>query len=135
MPATSDAITLAVEVADAAEDRKATDLLLLDVADVLAVVDVFLLATARSERQLSAVAESIEDRVRSHRDRKPERREGRPDSGWVLLDFGDVVCHLFSEEQRDFYGLERLWGDVPRIERGTGAYLPPVSAAARAEEA
>lgn len=135
MPATPDAITLAVEVADAAEDRKATDLLLLDVADVLAVVDVFLLATAHSERQLSAVAESIEERVRSHRGRKPERREGRPDSGWVLLDFGDVVCHLFSEEERDFYGLERLWGDVPRIERGTGAYLPPVSAPARAEEA
>lgn len=135
MPAQSDAIALAVEVADAAEDRKATDLLLLDVADVLAVVDVFLLATARSERQLSAVAEIVEERVRHVRGRKPERREGRPDSGWVLLDFGDVVCHLFSEQERAFYGLERLWGDVPRIERGTGRWLPPVTSVPRAEEA
>jgi ribosome-associated protein len=135
VPAESDAIALAVDVADAADDRKATDLLVLEVADVLAVVDLFLLATATSDRQLKAVAEAIEDRARERHGRKPLRREGRADSGWLLLDFGDLVCHLFSAEQRDFYSLERLWADVPRIDVITGERIPPTTTAASVEEA
>jgi ribosome-associated protein len=135
VPAESDAIALAVDVADAADDRKATDLLVLEVADVLAVVDLFLLATATSDRQLKAVAEAIEDRARERHGRRPHRREGRADSGWLLLDFGDVVCHLFSAEQRDFYSLERLWADVPRIDVVTGEQIPPTTTAASVEEA
>ena len=134
MPAEPDAIGLAVDLVDAAEDKKAADPLLLEVADVLAVVDVFLLATATSDRQLKAVAESIEERARQQ-GRKPQQREGRAESGWMLLDFGDVVVHLFSPEQRDFYSLERLWADVPRIDTRTGDRLPAVASVPSADEA
>ncbi|MCC5948955.1 MAG: ribosome silencing factor [Nitriliruptoraceae bacterium] len=122
MPATEEAVALAVAAADAADDIKATDLALLDVADLLALVDVFVLATASSDRQLRAIGERIEERLREH-DRKPLRREGTPAAGWLLLDYGDVVCHLFSSEQRDFYALDRLWADVPRLDVRTGAVL------------
>ena len=122
MPATEEAVALAVQAADAADDVKATDLAILDVADLLALVDVFLLVTASSDRQLKAVAERIEHRLRDQA-RKPLRREGTPESGWVLLDYGDLVCHLFSSEQRNFYAWERLWADVPRRDVLTGALL------------
>lgn len=131
MPATDEAVELAVAAADAADDVKATDLAILDVADLLALVDVFLLATAASDRQLKATAERIEERLRS-RGRKPERREGTAEAGWMLLDFGDLVCHLFSAEQRDFYSLERLWADVPRRDVRTGAPLAPATATSAA---
>jgi ribosome-associated protein len=131
LPATDEAVELAVAAADAADDVKATDLAILDVADLLALVDVFLLATAASDRQLKATAERIEERLRS-RGRKPERREGTAEAGWVLLDFGDLVCHLFSAEQRDFYSLERLWADVPRRDVRTGAPLAPATATSAA---
>ena len=126
MPATEESIDLALAAAGAADDKKATDLTLLEVADVLTLVDVFLLVTAGSDRQLRAVADSIEERLRAL-GRKPARREGAPSSGWVLLDYGDLVCHLFSTERRDFYALERLWADVPRRDPLTGT---PLAAAA-----
>lgn len=127
MPATEEAVELAVAAATAADDKKATDLTVLEVADVLGVVDLFLLVTTSSDRQLRAVADGIEERLR--RDgRRPLRREGEAAAGWVLLDFGDLVCHLFSEEQRSFYALERLWADVPRRDPGSGEPLEPVSA-------
>jgi ribosome-associated protein len=119
VPATDEAVALAIAAADAADDKKATDLTVLDVADVIGLVDVFLLVTTSSDRQLRAVAEGIEERLRG-RSRKPLRREGDPAGGWVLLDFGDLVCHLFSTEQREFYALERLWADVPRLDPVTG---------------
>lgn len=120
MPAQSDAIELAVVAAAGADAKKATDLALLDVADLLAVVDVFMLATTRNERQLKAAAESVEEQVRERLDRKPLRREGTPASGWFLIDYGDVVCHIFDDEHRDFYDLDRLWADVPRRDPTTG---------------
>lgn len=129
MPATDEAVALAVSAADAADDVKATDLTILDVADLLALVDVFLLATAASDRQLKAVAERIEHRLREE-GRKPLRREGTAEAGWLLLDYGDLVCHLFSREQRDFYALERLWADVPRRDLRTGESLSPGAVAA-----
>lgn len=107
---------LASVAAEAADDKKATDLVVLDVGEILSLVELFLLATANNERQLKAVAEAIEDRLRERYDLRPLRREGQPSSGWMLLDYGDVVCHLFAAEQRAFYDLERLWSDVPRYE-------------------
>ena len=127
MPATGESVALAVAAADAADDVKATDLMILDVADLLAIVDVFLLASAGSDRQLKATGDRIEERLRAH-DRRPLRREGTPEAGWVLLDYGDLVCQLFSTEQRDFYALERLWGDVPRRDVRTGEPLAPQTA-------
>lgn len=120
MPATDEAVALAVTAADAADDRKATDLAILEVADILAVVDLFLLATASSDRQLKAVADRIEERLHEDHDRQVLRREGTPASGWMLLDFGDLVCQLFADEQRDYYALDRLWADVPRRDVLTG---------------
>lgn len=120
MPAQSDAVELAVVAAAGADDKKATNLAVLDVADLLAVVDLFVLASTQNERQLKAAAESIEDTVRDQLDRRPLRREGTPASGWFLLDYGDVVCHVFDHEQREFYDLDRLWRDVPRRDPATG---------------
>lgn len=122
MPATDEAIALARAAAEGAEDVKATDLALLDVADLLAIVDLFLLVTASSDRQLKAAADRIEERLRTE-DRKPQRREGSAEAGWVLLDYGELVCHLFLPEQRQLYALERLWADVPHLDAHTGAHL------------
>lgn len=120
MPAHPEAVDLAVAAVAGAEDRKATDLAVLDVADLMAVVDLFVLATTRNERQLKAAVESIEAQVRTRLDRRPRRREGTAASGWFLLDYGDVVCHVFDDERRDFYALDRLWADVPRRDPHTG---------------
>lgn len=125
MPATEEAVTLAVAAADAADDKKATDLSILEVADILALVDVFLLVTTASDRQLKAVSEAIEERLREDHARKVLRREGTAEGGWMLLDYGDLVCHLFSTEQREFYSLDRLWADVPRRDPSTGERLEP----------
>jgi ribosome-associated protein len=124
VPANPESIDLAVAAAGAADDVKATDVVLLEVADVLALVDVFVVASASSDRQLKAVVDRIEERLRE-RDRRPLRREGTPASGWMLLDYGDVVCHVFSVEQRDVYALERLWADVPRRDPSGGVLLDP----------
>jgi ribosome-associated protein len=132
VPATDEAVALAVAAADAADDKKATDLSILEVADILTLVDVFLLVTTTSDRQLKAVAESIEERLREDHHRKVLRREGTADGGWMLLDYGDLVCHLFSTEQREFYSLDRLWSDVPRRDLRTGERLDePVTVSVR----
>ncbi len=130
MPATDESVTLAVAAADAADDKKATDLLILEVAEVLALVDVFLLVSTANDRQLKAVAEHVEARLRELHDRRPLRREGTAEAGWVLLDYGDLVCHLFTVDEREFYGLERLWADVPRRDTDTGEVLPARTAVA-----
>lgn len=124
VPATDEAVALAVVAADAADDRKATDVTILEVADILGLVDLFLLATAGSDRQVRAVADRIEERLEEEADRRVLRREGVPASGWVLLDYGDLVCHVLSPEQRAFYDLERLWGDVPRRDPVSGELRP-----------
>ncbi len=138
MPALQYSVDLAVAAATAADDKKARDLAILEVADILAVVDLFVLVTVGSDRQMKAVADAIEEALREGFDRKPARREGTPASGWVLLDYGDIVCHLFNAEQRDFYALERLWADVPRRDPATGervggSYVPAPRDAAFAE--
>lgn len=123
VPATDEAVELAVAAADAADDIKATDLTILEVADLLALVDVFLLVSTASDRQLKAVTDSVEQRLQRDHDRKPLRREGTAEGGWVVLDYGDLVCHLFSTEEREFYALDKLWADVPRRDPRTGERL------------
>lgn len=125
MPAQPDAVQAALAAVEAAEEKKATDPVILEVADVLAVVDLFAIVEAGNERQLKAVVDEIERALRDDLDRRPLRREGAPASGWVLLDYGDVVCHLFLSERRQFYALERLWADVPRRDPETGELLEP----------
>ena len=105
----------ALQVAAQAADAKGgEDLVAIDVSEPLPLVDVFLLVTGRNERNVAAIADEIEDRLRDI-GVKRLRREGREQSRWVLLDFGDLVVHVFHEDERAFYGLERLWKDCPVV--------------------
>lgn len=100
--------------AAAAESKGAEDLLAFDVSEPLPLVDVFLLATGSSERNVAAIADAVEEAMLAQ-GVKRLRREGRQESRWVLLDFGDLVVHVFHEQERVFYGLERLWKDCPIV--------------------
>ena len=98
----------------AADSKGGEDLVALDVSQPLPLVDIFLLVTGRSERNVAAIADEIEDKL-LEAGHKRLRREGRQESRWVLLDFGDLVVHVFHEQERVYYGLERLWKDCPVI--------------------
>jgi ribosome-associated protein len=98
----------------AADDKQAEDLVALDVSGPLPLTDIFLLATGRNERNVVAIASEIEDKL-IEIGAKPLRREGRAEGRWILLDFGDLVVHVFHEEDRMYYSLERLWKDCPVI--------------------
>jgi ribosome-associated protein len=112
--ATPRAVELALVAAQAAADKLATDVTVIDVSDRLAITDCFVLASAPSERQVSSVVDEVELRMREH-GVKPIRREGEREGRWVLLDFADVVVHVQHAEERVFYALERLWKDCPEI--------------------
>ena len=114
MPASERAVELGLAAAQAAADKLASDILLLDVSEQLVITDVFLLASAPSERQVSAVVDEIEESLRTL-GAKPLRREGEADGRWVLLDFSEIVVHVQHQEERVFYALERLWKDCPVI--------------------
>ncbi|NND84837.1 MAG: ribosome silencing factor [Acidimicrobiia bacterium] len=101
--------------ADALDDLKALGITLLDVGDLLQITEVFVLGTGTSRRHVLSLGEAVADRLREDAGRKPLRVEGGEEGEWVLLDFGDIVVHVFQERPRDFYDLERLWGDAPRI--------------------
>jgi len=102
-------------IAAAAADAKGgEDLVALDVSEPLPLVDIFLLVTGRSERNVAAIADEIEERL-LEAGVKRIRREGRQEARWILLDFGDLVVHVFHEQERVFYGLERLWKDCPTV--------------------
>ena len=100
-----------------AEDNKAEDIVVLDVRGISSFTDFFVIMSGRSTRHVQALAESMENELRSKRI-KTSRAEGLQEGKWVLLDFGDVVVHVFYHEQRKFYDLEGLWHDAPRIEAG-----------------
>jgi ribosome-associated protein len=98
----------------AAEDRKAQDLKVLHLGDVSGFTDYFLICSGTNERQVQAIADSIEERLRAERVR-PLHVEGYNRGQWVLLDYGDLVVHVFQEQPRSFYALERLWSDAPDV--------------------
>ena len=98
----------------AADSKQAQDLVALDVSGPLPLTDVFLLATGTSERNVLAIAGEVEDQL-NDAGTKTLRREGRSEGRWVLLDFGDLIVHVFHEEDRMYYSLERLWKDCPAI--------------------
>ena len=104
--------------ARAADDKKAENIVAIDVSEALAIVDSFLIASAPNERQVASIVDAIEEDLQDKHDLKPLRREGRAEGRWVLLDFGDVVVHVQHDEERAFYALERLWGDAPAIDLG-----------------
>ena len=102
--------------ARAADDKQGSDIVALDVGGILAIVDWFVITSASNARQVRTIAEEVEEQVKRQSGEGPLRVEGMDDARWVLLDFGDVVVHVFLEEVRAFYELERLWGDVPRLD-------------------
>ena len=109
--------TLAGIAFDAMGDKLATDLVILDIRPVSVLTEFFIIGTAESGRQMRAVAESVIDTLREECDVKPVARDGLPDSGWMLVDFGDLIIHVFDAERRAFYDLESLWNDAPLVAR------------------
>jgi ribosome-associated protein len=113
--ATPRAVELVTAAADAAADKLAEHLIAFDVSDQLAITDAFLLASATNDRQVRAIVEAIEERLREL-DARPVRREGEREGRWVLLDYVEIVVHVQHAEERVYYALERLWKDCPTIE-------------------
>jgi ribosome-associated protein len=116
VPASERALELALTAAQAAADKKAEDIVILDVAEQLIITDVFLIASAPNERQVLSIVDAIEERLLELPERaKPVRREGERAGRWVLLDYVDIVVHVQHSEEREFYSLDRLWKDCPRV--------------------
>jgi ribosome-associated protein len=107
---------LARRIVDLLADRQAEDVLLLDIRKVASFADYFVIATAINNRQMRAFVELVNTELREE-DIKPSHREGGVDSGWVLVDYGDIILHIFSPDLRDYYALEELWHDATEIVR------------------
>lgn len=122
MTASKNAIELTRLAARVAADKLAENLVALDVSQLMPLCDVFLLVSGRSERQVAAIADGLEEKL-AEAGSKVLRSEGKSLARWILLDFGDVVVHVMHEEDRMHYSLERIWNDCPLIE------LPPTSPA------
>lgn len=106
----------AVLAARVADDKKGLDTVVLEVGRVLAITDYFVITSAPNTRQVRTIAEEIEARLKADAGVAPRRVEGLGELTWVLLDYGDLVVHVFLDETRRFYDLERLWSDVPRLD-------------------
>ena len=107
---------LALAAAQAAADKKAEDIVIIDVGDQLVITDAFIIASAPNERQVQSIVDAIEERlVQLPEKAKPVRREGERAGRWVLLDYIDIVVHVQHSEEREFYALDRLWKDCPII--------------------
>ena len=106
---------IAIAAARAASTKQAADVVILDVGAIIAITDFFVICSGASERQTRTLVEEIEKAIRELGE-KPVRREGEADAGWWLLDYVDVVVHVFGEEEREYYDLERLWSDAAHVE-------------------
>jgi len=109
-----DTLELAKKIVDAALNRHGSDIVLLDLREVCSFTDYFVLVSGESERQLRAIAEEIDQMLASERI-SPRRFQGSPSSGWIILDLGDIVVHIFAPEQRDYYRLEQLWQEATTV--------------------
>jgi ribosome-associated protein len=106
---------VAIAAARAAAEKQATDIVVLDVSKIIVITDLFVICSAATQRQIRTVIDAVEEALRGL-GVKPLRREGEPEAGWWLLDYVDVVVHVFGEEERAYYDLERLWSDAPQVE-------------------
>jgi ribosome-associated protein len=107
---------LAHRIVDVASDKKASDIVLLRTAEVTTMADYFVIASGRSDRQVQALSKAIVDELRDQ-GIKPLGIEGQSSARWVLLDYGSVIVHLFAPEEREYYGLERLWNTATQVVR------------------
>lgn len=116
MTASERAREMALSAAQAAADKKAQDIVIIDVSDQMVITDAFVLASAPNERQVQAIVDAIEEALVNLPEKaKPVRREGERAGRWVLLDYVDIVVHVQHTEEREFYALDRLWKDCPTI--------------------
>lgn len=115
MAASERAIDWTIRAAQAAAEKKAGDIVAIDVSEKLAITDVFLILTGSNDRQVKAISDAVEEAL-DKIDVDPVRREGQQQGRWILLDYIDIVVHIQHEEERAFYDLERLWKDCPYIE-------------------
>jgi ribosome-associated protein len=118
----------AIAAAQAASDKKGTDPLVLAVGDVLAITEAFVITSAPNVRLVRSIADEVERQITEAGGPKPLRIEGLDDLHWVLIDYGDFVVHVFLQETRDYYELERLWADVPRVSWDAAVGASPGSA-------
>jgi ribosome-associated protein len=128
MTASAEAIEMARVAARAADEKLATDVVVLDVSEQLVITDCFVIASAPNERQVNAIVDNVEEKLRLSGN-KPVRREGTREGRWVLLDYVEIVVHIQHSDERNFYALERLWKDCPQVEvAGLGDPRRPDSA-------
>jgi len=120
----SDAHERAVVAAEAAAAKKGEDIAILEVGDIISIIDCFVLVSATNTRQVKTIVDEVQLALREHDGSRPLGVEGLDDATWVLLDFADVVVHVFLDSTRSYYDLDRLWADAPRIDIGD----EPVSA-------
>ena len=113
--ATRESHERAIVAAVAASEKKGTDVLVLDVGAIIGITEAFVISSASNPRLVRAIVDEIEEKIRLHDGTSPIRIEGLDDLGWVLMDYGDFVAHIFLDEIRDFYALERLWSDASQI--------------------
>jgi len=109
-------LELAHAAAVAADDKSATDVVVLDVSKIIGIADAFVIASASNTRLVGAIAGEVEEQLRELHGLSPKAVEGMDTRRWVLLDYGDVIVHVFLDEEREYYRLERLYGDAPRVE-------------------
>ncbi|WP_278262872.1 ribosome silencing factor [Nocardia sp. AG03] len=114
MSASAESIEMAKVAALAADDKLATDVVVLDVSEQLVITDCFVIASAPNERQVNAIVDNVEEKLREA-GHKPVRREGTREGRWALLDYVDIVVHIQHNDERNFYALERLWRDCPAV--------------------
>jgi len=112
---------LAGAIADYAADRKALDIVQLDLRAIIGYTDYFVICTGRTERQTRAIHDAIYEGMKSEHGRLPERVEGLPGARWILMDYLDVVVHVFVPDAREYYRLEQLWGEAPAQAVGAGS--------------
>ncbi|MBL1078428.1 ribosome silencing factor [Nocardia sp. 2] len=121
MSASVEAVKMATVAALAADEKLASDVVVLDVSEQLVITDCFVIASAPNERQVNAIVDNVEEKLREA-GYKPVRREGTREGRWALLDYIEIVIHIQHNDERDFYGLERLWKDCPQVPvEGLGA--------------
>ena len=123
---------LATTIAAHAADKKAIDIVALDLAEVAGYTDFFVICSGNTDRQAKAIHDAIHLGLKKHHGRLPRRVEGLGEARWILMDYLDVVVHVFTPEARDFYRLESLWGDVPRRDFDPVEVLAELPAAERA---
>jgi ribosome-associated protein len=114
--------------ARAADSKQGESTVVLGMSETLGVTDAFVITSGHNTRQVRTIVDEVERLVKADGGPSPLRIEGRDDFGWVLMDYGDFVVHVFLDERRTYYDLERLWGDAPRVDWSTGAELAPAPA-------